>query len=305
MKTLAGLILLLAIGWCAPAEDLAARARSQPLRGSRCTYAAPPRLGDGRVDVERLVAELVELHANTYRWAFCPGETNLQDFKQFLALARAYKLRAWVTVNPPSERRPKDHRPLAQRLAEYAQWGADFARLSLVETNFVAWSIDDFVWNLKFFTPAATRQIMAAARRVNPEFAFLPCCYFKEATAGFAKDYGPICDGVILPYRDESGGANLTNSAHVESEVKVLRERFGPSCPIIVGVYASRHSTLGASMPAYVERVMQAAWSCADGVSVYRHPNPASDPEKHEIVKRLYTAWSAASQPSRLGGPDP
>jgi hypothetical protein len=294
MKRLACLILLSAIGWCAPAEDFAARERSQPLRGSLCTYAAAPRLEDGRVDVERLVAELVELHANTYRWVSRPGETNLQDFKKFLPLARAHKIRVWVTVNPPSERKPKDNRPLEQRLAEYEQWGADFARLSLVETNFVAWSIDDFVWNLKFFTPEATRKIVTAARQVNPRFAFLPCCYFKAATAGFAKDYGPFCDGVMFPYRDESGGANLTNSTHVASEVKAMREKFGPSCPIIVGVFASRHSKLGVSAPDYVERVMRAAWPCADGVSVYRHPNKASDPEKHEIVKRLFTGWSAS-----------
>ena len=292
MKTLACLILLSATGWCAPAEDFAARERSQPLRGSLCTYAAAPRLPDGRVAVEQLVAELVELHANTYRWVSHPGETNLQDLKKFLPLARAQKIRVWVTVNPPSERQPKDSRPLEQRLAEYKQWAVDFARLSLVETNFVAWSIDDFVWNLKFFTPEATRKIVTAAREVNPRLAFLPCCYFKGATAAFVKNYGPCCDGIMFPYRDESGGANLTNSAHVESEVKALREKFGPSCPVIVGVYASRHSKLGVSTPAYVEQVMQAARRCADGVSVYRHPNQASDPAKHEIVERLFAAWS-------------
>jgi hypothetical protein len=293
MKTLAGVILLSAIGWGAAAEDVAARERSQPLRGSLCTYAAPPRLADGRVAVERLAAQLVDLHANTYRWVSRPGETNLQDFRKFLPLARAHKIRVWVTLNPPSEREPQDSRPLEQRLAEYEQWGADFARLSLVETNFVAWSIDDFVWNLKFFTPEATRKIVMAARQVNPRFAFLPCCYFKAATAGFVKNYGPLCDGVIFPYRDESGGANLTNSTHVASEVKALREKFGPARPIIVGVYASRHSKLGVSTPDYVEQVLRAAWPCADGISVYRHPNKATDPEKHEIVKRLFTGWSA------------
>lgn len=295
MKTLACLILTSTICWCASAEDLVARERSQLLRGSLCTYAAPPRLADGRVDVERLVAELVDLRANTYRWVFRPGTTNLEDFKKFLLLARAHNIRGWVTVNPPSERHPKDTRPLEERLAEYEQWATDFARLSLVETNFVAWSIDDFVWNLKFFTPAATRKIVTAAREVNPRFAFLPCVYFKAATAGFAKDYGPLCDAVMFPYRDESGGANLTNSTRVDFEVKAMREKFGPACPIIVGVFASRHSKLGLSTPDYVEHVMRAARLCADGVSVYRHPNKVTDPEKHEIVKRLYTEWSTST----------
>ncbi|HVM47580.1 MAG TPA: hypothetical protein VMU04_06105 [Candidatus Acidoferrum sp.] len=263
------------------------------MRESYCTYAAPPRLADHRVDAPELVAELVALHANTYRWVAHPGASDLQELKAFLPLARAHNLRVWVTVIPPSERRPKDTRPLDQRLAEYQQWAVDFARLSLAETNFVAWGIDDFVWNLKFFTPEATRRIVMAAREVNPRFAFLPCCYFKGATAQFAKDYGPCCDGVMFPYRDESGGANLTNSTHVASEVKVLRDTFGPSVPIVVGVYASRHSKLGLSTPEYVEGAMQAAHACADGVSVFRHPSQTADPQKYEIVKRLFTKWTA------------
>ncbi len=294
MKLLLALLLFSTTISRAASEDSFARERAQPLRGSLCTYSAPPRLTDRRVDVDRLLAELLDLHANTYRWVVHPDETNLLDLKAFLPLARAHNLRVWVTVNPPSERRPKDTRPLDQRLAEYQQWAVDFARLSLVETNFVAWSIDDFVWNLKFFTPEATKRIVSAAREVNPRFAFLPCCYFKGATEKFARDYGPLCDGIMFPYRDESGGANLTNSTRVASEVRTMRERFGPSCPIIVGVFASRHSRLGLSKPDYVERVMRAAQPCADGVSVFRHPSKSSDPAKYEIVKRLFTVWSAS-----------
>jgi len=293
MKSAAILFLTCLIALWARAEDAAARLRAERLRGSLCTYAAPPRLPDQRVDAERLIAELVELHANTYRWVLHPGETNRQVFTRFLPLARARNIRVWVTINPPSERLPKGTKPPPEMLSEYEQWVTELARLSVVETNFVAWSIDDFVWNLKFFTPEAMRRIVAAARQINPRFAFLPCCYFKAATPEFVKNYGPLSDGVMFPYRDESGGANLTNSTHVASEVKTLRERFGPGCPIIVGVYANRHSQLGVSTPQYVEQVMIAAHGCTDGVSVYRHPNRTADPEKHEIVKRLFTAWSA------------
>jgi hypothetical protein len=277
----------------APAGDATAHTRAEVLRGSFCTYAAPPRSADKRVDAPQLIAELLELHANTYRWVLHPGDTNLQDFKKFLPLARAQNIRVWVTVNPPSERLPKGAKPPAEMLSEYEQWAVEFARLSLAETNFVAWSIDDFVWNLKFFTPEATKRIVSASRQINPKLAFLPCCYFKAATAEFVRNYGPFSDGVMFPYRDESGGANLTNASKVASEVKALRELFGPSCPIIVGVYANRHSKLGVSTPRYVEQVMIAAEPCADGVSVYRHPNKLVDPEKHAVVKRLFSAWSA------------
>ncbi len=293
MKSLAVLFLTFTVALWAEAEDAAARARAEVLRGSLCTYGAPPRLADQRVDALQLIAELKELHANTYRWVLHPGETNLQDFKKFLPLARAQKIRVWVTINPPSERLPRGTKPPDNMLSEYEQCAVALARISLAESNFVAWSIDDFVWNLKFFTPEAVTRIVTAARQINPKFAFLPCCYFKAATPAFARRYGPLSDGIMFPYRDESGGANLTNASHVASEVKTLRERFGPSCPVIVGVYANRHSKLGVSTPGYVEQVMIAAKPCADGVSVYRHPNKLADPEKHAIVKRLFSAWSA------------
>ena len=293
MKSLTVLFLTFTFALWAEAEDTAARARAEVLRGSLCTYGAPPRLADKRVDAPQLIAELKEFHANTYRWVLHPGETNLQEFKKFLPLARAQNIRVWVTINPPSERLPRGTKPPDTMLSEYEQCAVALAQISLTDTNFVAWSIDDFVWNLKFFTPEAVTRIVTAARQINPKFAFLPCCYFKSATPQFAKKYGPLSDGIMFPYRDESGGANLTHASHVESEVKTLRDRFGPSCPIIVGVYANRHSKLGASTPRYVEQVMIAAQPCADGFSVYRHPNKLTDPEKHAIVKRLFSAWFA------------
>jgi len=264
---------------------------SHLLRGSYCTYGAPPLLADKCVDVEKLVDQIVDLHANTYRWIFRPEQTNnLVALKQFLPLARAKNIRVWVTVNPPSER-PKGLSPEVMH-REYREWAQALARLSMDETNLVAWSIDDFVWNLNFFTPEEVNAMLQPARAINPRFGFVPCCYYRKITPAFARDYGPMLDGVMFPYRDESSGANFQNSDHVEREVKHVRDLLGPACPIIVGVFASRHSQLGLSTPDYVRRVMVAAKPWADGVSVYRHPNKASDPEKYEIVRMLFSEWT-------------
>ena len=266
-------------------------AASSLLRGSYCTYGAAPLLADKRVAVRTLVDQIVDLHANTYRWIFRPEQPdNLADLKLFLPLAAAKNIRVWITVNPPSER-PKGLSPEVMH-REYREWAQALARLSLAETNFVAWSIDDFVWNLKFFTPDEVKAMVLPAREINPRFGFVPCCYYSKITRPFARDYGPMLDGVMFPYRDESAGANFQNSDHVEKEVKHVRELFGPACPIIVGVFASRHSKLGLSTPDYVKRVMVAAKPWADGVSVYRHPNKTSDPEKYAIVKELFSGWS-------------
>jgi hypothetical protein len=274
--------------------DTVAKARSQLLRGSLCTYASPPRQADGRLDVEQLAAELAELHANTYRWVFRPDQTNREDFRRLLPRLGDKGIRVWVTLVPPSERKDKASREKMR--GEYLEWVTELARLSVAHTNFVAWSIDDFVWNLKFFTPDELRKLLDAAHAINPKFAFVPCCYFKGVTADFARTYGILCDGIIFPYRDESGGANLSKAEHIGSEVKALREKLGPTCPIIVSVYASRHSRLGVSTPEYVEQMMLAAKRSGDGMSVYRHPHRTTDPAKFEIVQRIYTGWTARTE---------
>ena len=58
---------------------------------------------------------------------------------------------------------------------------------------------------------------------------------------------------------------------HKSPEVKTLKNRFGADYPIIVDIYATRHSRLGSSTPDYVEQVMQLAHPVADGVHIYRH----------------------------------
>ena len=73
------------------------------------------------------------------------------------------------------------------------------------------------------------------------------------AWPGFAKDYAHLLDGVLFPYRDESHGGNFKSANYVETEVKNLRSKFGPNVPIVVGVFASRHSKLGLPSTDYVE----------------------------------------------------
>lgn len=164
----------------------AEKGRAEALRGALCTYGAAPLLENKRIDVPQLISQIADLHANTYRWVFRGEQTNsLEDLKLFLPLAREKKVRVWVTLVPPSERAKGASR--AVMLAEYKRWVTDLASLSLAETNFVSWSIDDFVWNLKFFTPTEITKLVTTAREINPRFAFVPCCYYKQVTADFRK----------------------------------------------------------------------------------------------------------------------
>ncbi len=69
---------------------------------------------------------------------------------------------------------------------------------------------------------------------------------------------------------------------------------FEKDFPIYIDVYSTAHSRLGASTPAYVEKVIKYGAEYADGVLIYIHPNPTSDldSEKYQIVKSEFARLS-------------
>jgi hypothetical protein len=247
------------------------------------TYANPPLLENGRVDFDRLISELKDIHADVYHFLIQGKATNWDDLKEFLPLARKAKIKVWVCLLPPSESKPVGSRPFDQ---DYERWGVELATLSKSEPNLVAWSIDDFVHNLKFYTPEYMGKIIGASHAVNPKLGFLPCCYYKQTTLAFVKDYGQFLDGILFPYRAESVGANLQDATQVEKEIAKLREMFNrPDFPIYLDIYATAHSRLGASTPEYVRDVLTVGRQYADGVFIYRHQDPVQSAEKYKITK--------------------
>ena len=175
---------------------------------------------------------------------------------------------------------------------DYERWAVEFAKLSLKETNLVAWSIDDFTHNLNFYTTNYLGKVLEASHRINPKLAFVPCSYLPKITPEFVKDYGPLIDGFLFPYRHESGGANLKDPSLVEPELKKIKEMVGPAFPVILDIYATAHSRLGARTPEYVEQAMIAGNRAADGVMIYCHQDPKSNSEKYLIIKRLFGSWA-------------
>jgi hypothetical protein len=277
----------------------AATSRSQALLGTRATYCHAPRKPDNRVDVDRLIAELVELRANTYSFCIHGWATDWDDLKLILPAANAKGIRVWASIVPPSESPPRLKNYAEPFRLDYIRWAKEFAKLSLQHTNLVAWSIDDFTHNLKIYTPEYVKEMMDASHRINPRLAFAPCCYYPTINALFATNYVPLLDGILFPYRHESGGANLKDPGLVESELKKLKSICGEKFPIVLDIYATAHSRLGATTPEYVDEAMQSGHRAADGVMIYCHQDPKKQNEaaKFEIVKRNFRAW--ADEPHR------
>ncbi len=197
------------------AQDSDTTARRDALRQSYGTYSGDIRKADGHIDNTRLLAELGMLHANTYNFLISRGDTDWEDLHTFLPLARKSGIRVWVTLLPPSESPPRTKYFSEPFRLNYEKWAAELAALSVREPALVAWSIDDFAYNLKIFTPDRLRAIIAAQRKNNPKFAFVPCVYYKQATPKFANTYATFLDGILFPYRSESTTAGLTDATQV------------------------------------------------------------------------------------------
>lgn len=289
---IAGITGCAAAGKSGATKNAKSDEHTSPLIGCQGTYNAAPRLKNGRVDIERLLGELGEIRANTYNWMIWHAATDWDDLQQFLPLARRQGLRVWVTLVPPSESPPKAKNYSEPYRLDYKKWAEEIAKLSVREPNLVAWSIDDYVHNLKVYTPEYMREIRAVTKGINPKLAFVPCCYYKQTTPQFAEQYQGLVDGVLFPYRNESVKANLTDAGQVEQEVLKFRSLFGKGVPIIVDVYATRHSRLGDSTPEYVKDVMKAGKCHADGVLVYCHQDKQKSAAKYQVIKDLFIEWA-------------
>ena len=68
------------------------------------------------------------------------------------------------------------------------------------------------------YTPAALGSMLGAARAINPRLAFVPCLYYRQITEKFAASHGPLIDGILFPYRNESVKANLTDAGQVAGQ---------------------------------------------------------------------------------------
>jgi len=280
------IVSFVVLGGCATVQS---SIQTRLLQGTYGTYAAAPRLVSGRIDTDRLVNELRLVHAQTYNFLIHERATDWDDLKVFLPKVRNYPIHIWVTLVPPSE--PPTSMPYK---LDYERWAKEIAQLSLEEPNLVAWSIDDFSYDAPVFTEAYLRNMTSKAHAINPHLAFIPCIYYKQIqNPKLIAKYKPVIDGILFPFRNESVKTNLSDWESLPSEIANLRDHFGPTIPIFVDVYATKHSRLNDSTPEYVRHVMTIAHEKADGILVFCHQYETKNPAKYSVVKELFENWES------------
>ena len=241
------LVLLCALAQPAPAQvGSSERPIHSPLHFA--DYDSEPRLADGHVDSNQLLARLKELHVTTYYWLVWHARTDWDDLKLFLPKAAQANIQVWVYLVPPTESAPREGDLYCEPFRlDYGRWAEEIARLSLQHTNLTAWVIDDFYANHEFFTPAVIRGLQQRGKRINSRLAFLPLMYFGEIRRAFVQDYREVIDGVVVAYPQDRDEINQAWAILNDAAVVMPGELgYPPSTPSQPGdfVQASQSATV-------------------------------------------------------------
>ncbi|MCP2329454.1 hypothetical protein HDA40_007961 [Hamadaea flava] len=218
--------VVMALGAMVLGVPSVATAAQSPVKGD---YATPIRYTDANkdIDVAATIAKLSGAHVNTYAYLICYGLRGGRDWNTlpaFLTAASAAGIDVWVYLCPPSESKDTAGNEMPPYYLDYVQWATKIAELSVTYPNLTGWAIDDFAGNAATYTRAYTESMVTAARAVNPAVKFRPVLYYPNLV-GYSNMLGAYryyIDGVIFPYRNESNGIDMTNSANADPETRAV-----------------------------------------------------------------------------------
>ncbi|TMR25634.1 hypothetical protein ETD86_00465 [Nonomuraea turkmeniaca] len=234
--------------------------------------------GIRHMDTKAMITALKALDANTYVYPLAGGYDHWEDLRnEFLPAAADAGIDVWVMVYAPSQSavsRPHGH--------DYVKWSSELATLSKSHPNLIGWTVDDYGFDLRTFTPAYVKQMRDAAKAINSSFKFIPTVYYSQFTAAFIAEQAPLLDGVIFPFRDEPV-RDTSWTWSLSYQVKDLAKRL-PGTDIYLMPYAHPLSrTALKPTVSYVEAITKKALEHVragelTGVLQYKLPYMSRDP---------------------------
>lgn len=194
-------------------------------------YDSEPRLANGHVDNDALLARLQEMHANTYMWLIWHKATDWEDLQAFLPLAQKAGITVWAYLVPHSETTVSNPAwPYSEPFRlDYVRWAQEIGQLSLKYDNLVGYVIDDFVANVRpgRFTAEYIKEMVAAGKAVNPKLRFYPLLYYREINLRLMNTLGGLVDGAVAAYPQsraeiETALGYLNDDHRLASGVEIL-----------------------------------------------------------------------------------
>ena len=131
-------------------------------------------------------------------------EASFVDLERTLEVADKVGLKVWATLVPPTESEKIVQMPLAARQQHFYSVAERFAQIAAKHPHFVAFTCDDFDYNVSFFTPQMLAEMTRRYRAICPRLAFVPLSYYGGVSKGFFTKYGNYVDGIVFHFRTDS-----------------------------------------------------------------------------------------------------
>lgn len=225
-------------------------------------------------------------HMRMHDFLFWVRQDRLGRLPALCPQAQQHHCKAWITLVPPSE--PPASQPFG---LDYLRWADEIGKLSGKFRNITGVVIDDF-WsppNRRLFTPQYVAKFAASLRSHNPHVLFLPVVYWKTVgDKDFIRNFGPYIDGITFPYAD------LDSAKALPDQLAACRRWLGPHKLLLVNVYATGSSGTGEKGPRsaqYMRDMLTIARQHADGIRVYRLPQPDPKDQRFSITASLFGMW--------------
>lgn len=219
-------------------------------------FAAPvwqDEMPDGvkHVDIEATLDALEEANANSYAYIisglphYGDGQTGPDvitgaqwaDFPAFAAAAAERGIDVYVYIMPPSIGYLSNKVPRPEQVPglrpfgwDYVKWAEELAKLAVTHPNIGGLFIDDFDSNTEIenspysfaFTPEYVREMSAAARVHDPDFKIYGVVYYQGLQTAAA--FRDALDGVVFPYRAQTGDPGTADPSKARSEGEVYAD---------------------------------------------------------------------------------
>jgi len=152
------------------------------------------------------LTELKEHGIDSFDYGVFWGGESLNDeefgrFDKMCGYAQELGLNMWATFVPPSGNRTTAALGVKRGRELYREAFRRLAVIARRRTNFIGITIDDFGYNLGFFSPEFCAELAAIYRPANPHLAFMPLMYWGSISPGFIERYGPYIDGLVFHFR--------------------------------------------------------------------------------------------------------
>ena len=138
--------------------------------------------------------------------ALDPAE--FERFEGLCEIAREVGLDLWATFVPPSGNRAVAAMGTERGRELYREAFKRLADIAREHPHFIGITIDDFGYNLGFFSPEFCSELATLCRSGSADLAFMPLLYWGSVTTDFMARYEPYIDGLVFHFRAGSNPAS-------------------------------------------------------------------------------------------------